>query len=85
MNTELIDVEELLLAVLAADDGRRRAALHVLRGEAETAARGDDADSPVLMRMGEAARYLGLSRTTVWRLVREGRLNKIEMRRGSLA
>jgi len=36
-----------------------------------------------LLRMGEAARETGLSRTTLWRAIGEGRLQTVEVRRGS--
>ena len=37
-----------------------------------------------LLRMGEAAALTNLSRTTVWRAVRDGRLKAVEIRKGSL-
>ena len=82
MCAEPVDLEELLLALLAADNLRRHAALRVLRGERLTAGVEDD-DGPALMRTGEAAQFLGISRTTLWRLVRDGRIDQIEIRRGS--
>jgi len=36
-----------------------------------------------LYRMGEAAAETGLSRTTLWRAIREGRLQAVEIRQGS--
>lgn len=36
-----------------------------------------------LLKMGEAARETGLSRTTLWRAVRDNRLRAVEVRRGS--
>lgn len=36
-----------------------------------------------LMRMGDAARETGLSRCTIWRAIRDGRLRAVEVRRGS--
>ena len=36
-----------------------------------------------LYRMGEAATATGLSRTTLWRAIREGRLRAVEIREGS--
>ena len=35
-----------------------------------------------LLRMGEAARLSGLSRCTLWRVIREGRLKTVEIRKG---
>ena len=36
-----------------------------------------------LYRMGEAAAATGLSRTTLWRAIRDGKLRSVEVRRGS--
>ena len=36
-----------------------------------------------LLRMGEAAAATGLSRTTLWRAIRDNRLRAVEVRRGS--
>jgi excisionase family DNA binding protein len=36
-----------------------------------------------LWRMGEAATETGISRTTLWRAIREGRLRTVEIRKGS--
>jgi excisionase family DNA binding protein len=83
MTDSPMELEELLLAVLAADDSRRRAALRILRGEYMEPTATEGMDGPLLMRMGDAARYLGVSRCTLWRMVKEGRLEQVELRRGS--
>ena len=36
-----------------------------------------------LYRMGQAAKDTGLSRTTLWRAIRDGRLRAVEIRKGS--
>ena len=36
-----------------------------------------------LYRMGEAAQETGLSRTTLWRAIKEGLLTAVEIRKGS--
>lgn len=36
-----------------------------------------------LYRMGEAARETGISRATLWRAIRDGRLRAVEVRAGS--
>jgi excisionase family DNA binding protein len=77
------ELEQLLLAILAADDNRRREALQILRGEHPAAAATETTTGPLLMRIGEAARYLGVSRCTLWRMMQEGRLEGVEIRRGS--
>jgi hypothetical protein len=38
---------------------------------------------PLLMGMTASAKFLGVSRTTVWRLVGQGRLQKVEVLPGS--
>ncbi len=83
MDRPLSLIEELLLAILAADDNRRREGLRVLRGESVTEIDSAPQTGPMLMRMGEAARYLGVSRTTLWRMIRDERLEHVEMRRDS--
>jgi excisionase family DNA binding protein len=37
----------------------------------------------LLMGMGAGAEFLGVSRTTLWRLIREGQLQKVEVLPGS--
>lgn len=37
-----------------------------------------------LFRPGEAAREMGFSRGTLWRLTREGKIRTVEIRRGSV-
>lgn len=36
-----------------------------------------------LLRTGQAAQATGLSRCTIWRAIREGRLRTVEVRKGS--
>lgn len=83
MSNEQVTIEKLLLAILAADNDRRLAALRVLQGEAVTEKYPEATTGPLLMRIGEAARYLGISRSTLWRMITEGRLDHVELRRGS--
>ena len=77
--------DEFLAAYLAASDLRRSNALKVLRGEALLAdpLDPDPLRPPLLLGMGEAARYLGVSRPTLWRMIRAGRLGRIEILPGS--
>jgi excisionase family DNA binding protein len=42
---------------------------------------GDNA--PAFIRMFEAAKLLGVSRSTLWRMVKAGRLDRVEIRPGS--
>ncbi len=39
-------------------------------------------NGPLLMTMTAAAAFLGVSRVTVWRMVKEGRLRPVEIRSG---
>lgn len=41
------------------------------------------ASGPLLLAMGEGARFLGVSRATLWRMIRDGRLGRIEVLPGS--
>ena len=41
------------------------------------------ASGPLLLGMGEGARFLGVSRATLWRMVRDGRLGRVEVLPGS--
>ena len=36
-------------------------------------------EGPLLLGMGAAAKYLGVSRPTLWRMLRDGRLKKVEV------
>ena len=38
---------------------------------------------PLLMGIAEGAKYLGVSRTTLWRMIQNGRIKKVEIRKGS--
>ena len=44
---------------------------------------GQPLSGPFLIGMSDAARLLGLSRATLWRMIRAGRLEKVEILRGS--
>jgi excisionase family DNA binding protein len=75
-------LEELMQAALAAAPERKVMALRVLRGElAESSTR--PGTGPLLMGMSASAKFLGVSRATLWRMVRAGRLEKVELYRGS--
>ncbi len=53
--------------------------------DAALAGKQPDSERPSLRlpRMGEAASETGLSRCTLWRAIRDGRLRSVEVRRGS--
>ncbi len=78
-------IEDLMRAALLVDEARKAGALRVLRGEAEAV---DPAEAlrqrrsvsgPLLMSMGAAAAFLGVSRGTLWRMIDAGRLEKVEL------
>ncbi len=82
-------IEDLMRAALLADEARKAGALRVLRAEAvavdpaELARRRRPAFGPMLMNMGQAASFLGVSRPTLWRMIDDGRLPKLELRHNS--
>jgi excisionase family DNA binding protein len=74
-NAKVIDLtEEFLRAFLNASSQRREQALKILTGEAER-----PRSAPLLISFGKAAEYLGVSRTTMWRMIKAGRLDKVEL------
>lgn len=64
------------VAQLVDDDTRLGIISEVLAG-------GQPRQSLRLLRMGDAARETGLSRPTLWRAIRDGRLRAVEIRKGS--
>ncbi len=72
--------ERRLSAILAATPDVLRRVDRVLSGEIEGAT---DTGDRRLLSIQQAARALNLSRTTVWRLLRDGRLPVVELRPGS--
>ena len=67
--------EEVIPAVFPATPENRYQALQILQGEDIPLC----IDEPLLLTMGEAAQMLGISRTSIWRLTRSGRLQKREL------
>ena len=72
--------EQRLSAILAANPGVLRRVDRILSGEIEGATEPTDRR---LLSIRQAADALGVSRTTIWRLLRDGRLPFIELRKGS--
>ena len=72
--------EQRLSAILAANPGVLRRVDAFLSGEIEGAT---DPGDRRLLSIQQAARALNLSRTTIWRLLRDGRLPCVEIRPGS--
>jgi hypothetical protein len=73
--------EEIIQAALGAPEDRKRVALKVLQGEMPAAGR--PATGPLLLGVGAGAKFLGVSRATLWRAVRAGKLQKVELFPGS--
>lgn len=74
-------LEDLMTAALGVPEERRLQALRVLRGEVANPT--PRCDGPLLLGMGAAAKYAGLSRTVLWRVLKAGRLEKFELLPGS--
>lgn len=75
-------IESLMQAVLSATEEQKAAALQLLRGEkVEPAAQ--PVTGPLVLGMGAAAKFLGVSRATLWRIVQAGRLERVELYSGS--
>ncbi len=71
--------KELLMArLLTATPSELKKIEAVFTGEGAT-----DPGDRRLLSIAQAARALNVSRTTVWRLLRDGRLSCVELRKGS--
>ena len=70
--------EERLKALFSADSEQLAAVDAALTGRAEAAP-----PSLRLLKIGDAAKETGLSRSTIWRAIRDGRLVATEIRPGS--
>jgi excisionase family DNA binding protein len=66
---------EILQALMVAPPSRKQQALKLLRGEYQP----EPTTGPLLYSMSEAARVLGVSRTTFWRLFQTGQLKKVQV------
>jgi excisionase family DNA binding protein len=66
-----------LIRFLQAPPDQQAAIDLILDGKAE--ARRKEATGPLLFGMSEAARFLGVSRATLWRIVKAGKISKVEI------
>jgi hypothetical protein len=73
---------DLLAAVMAASLERKGAALKVLRGDPLQPVT-KPVTGPLLMGIGAGAKYLGVSRITLWRVCQAGRIQRVEIFPGS--
>jgi hypothetical protein len=74
-------IEQLMQAALTAPEERRQAALRVLQGETTPVAK--PVTGPLLMNINAAAKFLGVSRTTLWKIVAAGAVERLEVFPGS--
>lgn len=76
-----MNTEERLKKMFASSPEQISAIDDILEGRLRTTAA--ETVGPLLMGMKAAAKFLGVSRTTLWRMVNEGRLKKVEVLPGS--
>ena len=67
---------DFLAAAVLADEKRRKIALRILNGEISV---NPNSGQPLLLKAGSAARYLGISKPTFWRMVQKGHLKPVEI------
>lgn len=72
-------VEEVVAAALPATPENRYKALLALEGREYPI----ENDGPLLLTMGEACELIPCSRSTLWRIIQAGRLEKVELFPGS--
>ena len=75
--SEKLSHEVIQAVLLTKDEHRIQSALSILRGESSSDVRGHA--GPLLLGMTQAAKYLGISRTSLWRLIRAGKFKRLEL------
>lgn len=74
--------DQIIQAVFTATPANKSRALDILQGKAAPSSgfgpQSSD-DGPLLLSMGDSAKFLGVSRATLWRMIRDGRLTKVEI------
>jgi excisionase family DNA binding protein len=76
-----VSKSELLVTLATLPDGDARLAAVASALAGQTAP--ERPASLRLYRMGEAANESGIGRCTLWRMIRDGRLRSVEVRKGS--
>ncbi len=74
--------DQLIQSVFTATPENKSRALAILEGKADPSSAlrpPSSVEGPLLMSMGAAAKFLGVSRATLWRMIRDGRLTKVEI------
>lgn len=77
-----VNNDDLIRAVFTADDKAKEQALAILEGRANSPSKPKDF-APLLLTMGEATQLLNISRATLWRTIKSGRLQKVELYPGA--
>ena len=77
-----VNNDDLIRAVFTATDEAKASALAILEGRDASPSRPLD-NGPLLLSMGEAAALLHVSRATLWRTIKAGRLPKVELYPGA--
>ncbi len=77
----ITDFEKRLLKLMAASPEQLEAIDRILDGKIDQPR--PAANGPLLLGMGAAAKLLGISRPTLWRMLRAGRLEAVEILPGS--
>lgn len=72
----------ILEALLKTTPERKEGALRILTGEIPPPSSAS-ASEPLLLGMGAASRFLGVSRSTLWRVLQAGKIEKVELFSGS--
>jgi len=70
---------KLLQALLGATEHQRAAALRLLQGNPVPGMSVQDSKASFFLSMTDAAKYAGVSRTTLYQLIEKGRLKPIEL------
>ncbi|NOU36531.1 MAG: helix-turn-helix domain-containing protein [Kiritimatiellaceae bacterium] len=78
MDTRTLN-EQIILSVFTADDEAKMKALDILQNKEVRQA----LSGPLLLTMGEATELLGVSRATLWRMIKAGKLKKVEIYSGA--
>jgi excisionase family DNA binding protein len=72
---------ERLMKFLTASPEQQQRIDEILEGRMPSAPKA--ASGPLLLGMGQGAKFLGVSRPTLWRMIKAGRLAKVEVLEGS--
>ncbi len=75
------NANERLLRFLQATPAQQAAIDQILDGK--TPPNESGTTGPLLMGMTQASKFLGVSRATLWRIIKKGRLTKVELLPGS--